>query len=423
MPITVLSPYSGRAVKARDQDVGRALRDEEGRIFYIVERPEGQGYYAAPTRRGSDKDLERYDTLTDSGTAAASPEPESQGQPPAPPEAHDARGTGRKASPVRVIVVLAIVAAMGAAGYFAADRLELFVPAEPAPQAEPALPSPGSPPNPEPTSAASPAERTAAITAGSTGARPQAQHDPTRSLGGPAYVPPMDPDAAELDEGWTARPSGLRYRVVESGYGNAARAGMFVTAAYEVRVGTDAIVDSSRMNGPMRFVLWSGQALRAWDEAIVGMKIGETRELVIPPDLITQDDAFGEGIDGLTLRATVELLDAKPGVEVAIVEPGSGPRRVGPGDRIELAYVATVDGNPQPFASSDALGQPLRFVVGSGTVVPGLDMGVAGMAVGERRQIVIPAYLAYGSRGFGSLIPPDAGLLYDVTLQRVLDDN
>lgn len=241
----------------------------------------------------------------------------------------------------------------------------------------------------------------------------------TRKLGGLAFT--RDPSVASDD--WNTRPSGLRYRVTEPGYGNAARAGMFVTAAYEVRVGTDAIIDSSRMNGPMRFVLWSGQALRAWDEAIVGMRIGETRELVIPPDLISEDNALGDGIDGLTLRATVELLDAKPGVEVAILQPGSGDTRVGPGDRIELAYVGTVAGHDEPFASSDALGQPLRFVVGAGDVVPGLDMGVAGMAIGERRRVSIPAYLAYGSRGFGSLIPPDSGLLYDVTLLRVLDAN
>ena len=58
-PVTILSPYSGRPVKVREQDLGRALRDEQGRVFYIVEDPE-HGRYAARTRKGSPKDLERY---------------------------------------------------------------------------------------------------------------------------------------------------------------------------------------------------------------------------------------------------------------------------------------------------------------------------------------------------------------------------
>ena len=45
--VTILSPYSGKPVKVREQDLGRAIRDEQGRVFYIVEHPE-HGRYAAP---------------------------------------------------------------------------------------------------------------------------------------------------------------------------------------------------------------------------------------------------------------------------------------------------------------------------------------------------------------------------------------
>ena len=58
-PVTILSPYSGRPVKVREHDLGRAIRDEQGRVFYVVEDPE-HGRYAARTRKGSQKDLERY---------------------------------------------------------------------------------------------------------------------------------------------------------------------------------------------------------------------------------------------------------------------------------------------------------------------------------------------------------------------------
>lgn len=63
MPIIVNSPYSGQPVKLRDQDVGRAVRDEENRVFYVLERSDGSGYYGAMTRQGGLKDEQRYDEM------------------------------------------------------------------------------------------------------------------------------------------------------------------------------------------------------------------------------------------------------------------------------------------------------------------------------------------------------------------------
>ncbi|MCC7193347.1 MAG: hypothetical protein IT444_11250 [Phycisphaeraceae bacterium] len=59
MGIIVNGPFSGKPVKVRDQDVGRAVRDEEGRIFYVLPKSDGAGYYGAPTRAGGKKDEER----------------------------------------------------------------------------------------------------------------------------------------------------------------------------------------------------------------------------------------------------------------------------------------------------------------------------------------------------------------------------
>ncbi|MBB6429753.1 hypothetical protein [Algisphaera agarilytica] len=114
MPITINSPYSGRPVKIRDEDIGRAVRDEEDRIFYVVQRGSGEGYYAAPTRKGSEKDEQRYDAMQNKMDTV-------QEQVTAQHQAvHDA--TGRKRSPVMrrlvLIVVLAILAAGGYSIYF-----------------------------------------------------------------------------------------------------------------------------------------------------------------------------------------------------------------------------------------------------------------------------------------------------------------
>lgn len=68
------------------------------------------------------------------------------------------------------------------------------------------------------------------------------------------------------------------------------------------------------------------------------------------------------------------------------------------------------------FDSSVDRGKPFSFHLGAGEVIRGWDEGVAGMKVGGKRKLRIPAELGYGSRGAGGVIPGNATLIFDVEL-------
>ncbi|MFG6448219.1 FKBP-type peptidyl-prolyl cis-trans isomerase [Roseateles sp. BYS180W] len=100
---------------------------------------------------------------------------------------------------------------------------------------------------------------------------------------------------------------------------------------------------------------------------------------------------------------------------------GSGAQATA-GQRVTVHYTGWLYQNGlrgRKFDSSKDRGDPFRFHLGAGEVIPGWDQGVQGMQVGGTRMLVIPSELAYGAYGAGGVIPPHATLLFEVELLAV----
>ena len=95
---------------------------------------------------------------------------------------------------------------------------------------------------------------------------------------------------------------------------------------------------------------------------------------------------------------------------------GSGAEAT-PGRRVSVHYTGWLQSDGTKFDSSVDRGTPFDFTLGRGEVIQGWDQGVAGMKVGGKRKLTIPANLGYGAQGTpGGPIPPNATLVFDVEL-------
>jgi peptidylprolyl isomerase len=94
---------------------------------------------------------------------------------------------------------------------------------------------------------------------------------------------------------------------------------------------------------------------------------------------------------------------------------GTGSRAKN-GDVLTVNYVGVLYGNNKIFDSSWHRRAPFTFPLGQGEVIEGWERGIVGMRVGGRRELIIPAALAYGSKGSPPTIPPNSTLIFVVDL-------
>jgi len=153
-----------------------------------------------------------------------------------------------------------------------------------------------------------------------------------------------------------------------------------------------------------------GKEAESFDAAAVFKKMTEEKKTVLEAELKRKQAENIKLIeDKWPGRITTDS-----GLMYVVLQEGKG-NKPKPGGMISAHYTGTfLDG--RKFDSSLDKGTPLEFPVGVGKVIKGWDEALLDMRKGEKRVLIVPSNLAYGERGAGGVIPPNATLVFQVEL-------
>ena len=134
---------------------------------------------------------------------------------------------------------------------------------------------------------------------------------------------------------------------------------------------------------------------------------------------VVEEETMSE--DVVTETASADPFEITAGLSARILRAGNG-QEAAAGDNVEVHYTGWLydpeapDNRGDKFDSSVDRNQKFNFPLGAGRVIKGWDQGVAGMQIGEVRELTIAPEMGYGDRGAGTVIPPGATLVFEVEL-------
>jgi FKBP-type peptidyl-prolyl cis-trans isomerase FkpA len=134
--------------------------------------------------------------------------------------------------------------------------------------------------------------------------------------------------------------------------------------------------------------------------------------------VLVSANVFAQAAPDATLAAAAKEPGAKvtaSGLVIRVLKEGTGAQPSAT-STVKVHYKGTFPDGKE-FDSSYKRGEPIEF--GLNRVIPCWTEGVALMKVGATAKLTCPAAIAYGSRGAGGVIPPNATLVFDVELLAV----
>lgn len=189
------------------------------------------------------------------------------------------------------------------------------------------------------------------------------------------------------------------------------------------------------------FVLGQDTVIKGWNEGIETMRLGGKRMLIVPPALAYGAEGEAPSIppdatltyeitladiqrvpSNISLPATDKPTEVDPkklttlptGLRYADLETGQGAQPEA-GSQLVVHYTGWIEGGER-FHTSLERSKPTVFELGADHILDGWNIGLADMRIGGKRLLIIPPELGYGKEGLLPAIPPDATLIFEVTL-------
>ena len=250
---------------------------------------------------------------------------------------------------------------------------------------------------------------------------------------------PMEPDKFPADVNklkWKEASKGLKIYDEKVGTGKPSVPGAILKTHYTGWLLNGRKFGSSKDFGkPLSVVMGAGKMIKGWEQGLEGMREGGVRWFRISPsmgygatayamipsnstlifrvELVSTeiDEELAATMDFFPDTTTLTLENGSEGLRYAIIKPGEGePAKSG--STVRVHYTGWLV-NGYKFDSSRDRGQPFAFPLGGGRVIRGWELGVQGMLPGEKRILIVPPGLGYGSRAAGP-IPGGSTLIFAV---------
>jgi len=227
--------------------------------------------------------------------------------------------------------------------------------------------------------------------------------------------------------------SGVRYAILQEGAGKAAaEIGDIILMDYDAWWENGIIFYRSSQYDHSPQLTLGESSIAGLNEGMVGMKEGEMRQLHIPAELAYGEEGWDTYVPANTAiiievmlhedtkqpkQSSIkedDLETSESGLQYAVLAKGTG-HAAKKGDIVSASYNGWLEDGTL-FDSSIFHEEPFTFTLGEGQAIAGWDEGLAGMKVGEKRQLRVPAGLAYGEAGLDEIVPPNTNLVFDIEL-------